>query len=118
MDARHMSQRPYRPIHLLRPGNEPAHKDSDLVIKQINDEIRRLARSAATVSGFSMTARTKTGNYTVASDDSVILVNARSAGVTSTRRAAAAAGRVLNVKKIDTSANTVLLQPVLSQTID
>ena len=53
---------------------------------------------------------TKTSNYSLQSTDSYILVNATSGNVTITLPAPTETGRVINMKRIDSSANTVKLR--------
>lgn len=58
---------------------------------------------------------TKTNNYTVESTDSYILVNGASNNVTITLPAPTETGRVINMKRIDASANTVKLRTASGQ---
>lgn len=65
---------------------------------------------------------TKTGNYTIlqTDKDKIILVDATSGNVTITLPSVITVGSgfLLNIKKIDSSTNTVTVSPVLAQTID
>jgi len=66
-----------------------------------------------------VTFATKTADYTLDPADSVILVNAASGNVTITFPAAAGAtGKAYTIKRIDSSSNTVTLDPNASETID
>lgn len=69
--------------------------------------------------GFGAAIATKTGNYTATLDDDTILVDATSGAITITLPAASTAtNKVLTVKKIDSSANTVTVAPNAAETID
>ncbi len=69
--------------------------------------------------GFGAAIATKTGNYTATLDDDTILVDATSGAITITLPAASTAtNKVLTVKKIDSSANTVTVAPNEAETID
>lgn len=63
--------------------------------------------------GISGATVTKTGNYTATSSDFLILVDATAGNLVITTPQNA--GQVLNVKKIDASANTVTITPASGQ---
>jgi hypothetical protein len=60
----------------------------------------------------------KTANYTATASDSTILCDATSGSITITLPAASGLSRVYVVKKIDSSANTVVIDPNASELID
>lgn len=62
---------------------------------------------------------TKTNNYTITSDDMVVLCNATSADITITLpNSSSASGYIFYIKRIDSSPNTVTVDGNGSQTID
>jgi len=62
---------------------------------------------------------TKTANYTIVPNDSGIAVDATSGNITiSLPSAASVIGKVFHIKKIDSSSNTVTIDPDGSDTID
>jgi hypothetical protein len=61
---------------------------------------------------------TKTANYTITSSDYTIGANATSGAITITLPTAVGTTAIYNIKKIDSSANTVTIAPSSSQTID
>jgi len=75
------------------------------------------ASAAIDTSKLNYSVTTKTGNYTAASE-SVILCDATSASFTITLPSVATVGRHYNIKKIDSTANTVTLDGNASETID
>jgi hypothetical protein len=69
--------------------------------------------------GFKPTLVTKTGNYTAIATDYTILCNATGGSFTITLPAVAShTNRIYNIKKIDSSANTVTVDGNSSETID
>lgn len=72
-----------------------------------------------TTKGFKPTLVTKTGNYTATATDYTIICNASGGSFTITLPAAAShTDRVYNIKKIDSSANTITVDGNSSETID
>jgi len=75
--------------------------------------------SGTTTGAVSYAISTQTGTYTVLSTDYTILVNAAAgAAVENLPAASSVPGHILNFKKIDSSTNTVTLQPNGTDTID
>jgi hypothetical protein len=73
------------------------------------------------VTGLSAASTTRTGAYTATQDDYLILCDATSAGFTVSLPSASAVGmtgKILVVKKIDASGNSITLDGFLSETID
>ena len=69
--------------------------------------------------GIRKTLVTKTGAYTIVSNDDIVLCNAASASFTVTLPAAADyTGKMFWIKKIDSTANTVTVDGAGSETID
>jgi hypothetical protein len=74
---------------------------------------------SATMTGVCQSIATKSANYTATTADYTILGNAASGSITITLPAAANhTGRVYNIKKIDSSANTITIDANSSETID
>lgn len=74
---------------------------------------------SATTTGLSTAIVTKTGTYTATTADFTILCDATTGSFSVNLPAAASnSGRIYNVKKIDSSANTVTIDPNASETID
>lgn len=69
--------------------------------------------------GLSLPVVTKAVNYTMTSDDFLVLVNAASGNKTiSLPSATSLSGKVYEIKKIDPSANLVIIDPSGTETID
>lgn len=82
-----------------------------------NDRVNLTA--VVLTSGVNHPFRTETANYTVQAADEIILGDATSGAITiSLPTAAAAANRILRVKKIDSSVNIVKVDPDGAETID
>lgn len=108
--------------NLNKPGiNDPT--DQDLWGGYLNDDLDIIdSQMKANEDLASGATSTKTGNYTVLTSDrnSTILVDATSGNVTITLIAAASAGDgfEVTIKKIDATANTVIIDGNASETID
>jgi multisubunit Na+/H+ antiporter MnhF subunit len=78
------------------------------------------ANGVLVVVGFASTVATKTGNYTLTSNDATIFADATTGAITITLPAIASvhSGRVFSVKKIDSSVNTVTLKGNGAELID
>lgn len=75
--------------------------------------------SNVTINGIALAITTKSANYTATVTDDTILANTQAQNVTVTLlTAAAVTGKLLTIKKIDTSANSVIITTTSSQTID
>jgi hypothetical protein len=98
--------------------------DSSIInrpLQQLNDNdnyLKSITDSLVTAQGVTNTVVTKTSNYTAA-NESVILVNATTGTVTISLPAAALKPNwPYVVKKIDSSVNTVVVDPNGAETID
>jgi hypothetical protein len=105
--------------NLIKPAvNDPA--DQDLWGGYLNENFDTLDGLLKTASD--TTVLTKTSNYTVTSSDrnSLIEVNATTGSLEITLPSAATLenGFVVSIKKIDSTTNTVTIDPVGSETID
>lgn len=75
--------------------------------------------SSVAVDSMSLNSVTKTANYTQAANDTTIRFNASSGAlVLSLMPAASVAERILMVKKVDATVNTVTIDPAGAETID
>ena len=75
--------------------------------------------ASPTCAGFHLALVTKTGAYTLTAGDFVVLADATSAGFTLTLPTAASiTGRLYHIKKIDASANAVVIDGNAAETID
>lgn len=103
------------------PASITADNADEIPIWDTSAGAYRKQTRAIFLSGLSgnLSTTTKTANYTALSTDQVILVNATGGNVTIALPAAATvAGHVYYIKKIDSSGNSVIIDPNGAETID
>lgn len=78
------NQRQYRPRQIVRPWASPGYQDADLIIQQINDEIRRLeSTKVATLTHWTITEDTNGDLIIESTTGPTVRLRATSAGVLS-----------------------------------
>lgn len=73
---------------------------------------------AAVTASYGTTTSTKTANYTTTATDDYILVDASGGSRTITLHAAATATKPVHIKRINSGANTVIIDPNSTETVD
>ena len=82
-------------------------------------QVGNLTLNNVSINGFKTTLQTRTANYTATLIDGTILGNASTGNITITLpTSVGATGRTYAIKKIDSSANVVIIATTSSQTID
>jgi hypothetical protein len=82
-------------------------------------QVGNLTLNNVSINGFKPTLQTRTANYTATLIDGTILGNASTGNITITLpTSVGATGRTYAIKKIDSSANVVIIATTSSQTID